>query len=183
MARVLIIAFLICVPKFSFATEKSSFSLCKNALAQRFSYYPSGPEKIFYQSAENDSHFIADISNNGIVTFDVRNRDENNAILSSSLIPSQAVLNVLQFWGDRVVAVRAVWIKINANSSISESRNYFEFMNALKDGYTPEVAVFETWTGRQLRVAGFNRCIDIIYSVDSSDDPFNAWKIFVYFGR
>lgn len=164
----------------SFAAEKRQIPLCGDLLAKYWILDSS--EKILYVS-ESGARFEAVLSSEGELVIDVRNLGENNERLDSEYHPKLALKNVIEHWGQRVQVLRGVWMKAQSGMPENQSRNYYEFMEALNRGLNPEDAVFETWTGKQAKAAGFIKCSNIIYVFDIDENPKNAWKLFVYFTR
>jgi hypothetical protein len=162
------------------ATERGSFPICKNLIAQHL--ISGSQEKVAFK-ATTGARFLAELHHNGVVTFDLINRGDNNEILYPDFIPKEAFQRVLEHWGDRVSIIQGVWMKASSASSKQESRNYYEFMDALDRGLSPEEAVFETWTGKQAKAAGFTKCLNITYLFETEENPRNAWKLYVNFGR
>ncbi len=164
----------------SFAAEKKEFPLCGDLLAK---YWISDEsEKILFVSPSG-ARFEAILNAAGLLKFDVRNLGENNERLDADYNSKVALLNVIQHWGERVQVIRGVWMKAQSGMTENQSRNYYEFMAALEKGLKPEEAVFESWTGKQARAAGFSKCSNIIYISDKDENPKSAWKLFVDFVR
>jgi hypothetical protein len=164
----------------SLAAVKNPFPLCGDILAKHWVLDES--EKILFVS-NSGARFEAILNNAGLLKFDVHNLGLNNERLDEDFNPKAALLNVIKHWGDRVQVIRGVWMKVHGEAPENQSRNYYEFMAALEKGLKPEDAVFETWTGKQARAAGFSKCSNIIYISDTDENPKSAWKLFVDFVR
>ncbi len=164
-----------------FYAERIPLALCKNVLATEI-IFPDSRATIKFSSADT-AYFEAKLALDGTVTFDFKNRDSKNEILNSDLIPKEAFQGVITHWGPKVRAIRGVWMKAPQGYGKEVSRNFYEFQEALERGLSPEEAVFETWTGKQAKAAGFSKCLNIQYVFENDENPKNAWKLYVDFGR
>ncbi len=159
------------------AAKKNSVRLCADIFATLSSDKQALSWIDLHDNGTNARFEANIIDSDGIFVFSIENYSPRGRRFSDDFRPAEAFHNALKYFGNRVKAIRGSWDGEWDNPLFEgpyASTNYYQFAQAIKANKAPELAVFETWTGKQAQVAGFDECLKVEYF---AGDPDNRYPV------